>query len=75
MKGIEVQRAIQGHLVGFPWWLSGGESACQFRRHGFNLWFGRIPHALEQLGPWAIATEPMFWSLGAATTESRSLTY
>ena len=21
---------------GFPWWLSGKESACQRRKHGFN---------------------------------------
>ena len=23
-------------LSGLPWWLSGKESACQCRRHGFN---------------------------------------
>ena len=23
-------------LSGLPWWLSGKESACQWRRHGFN---------------------------------------
>ena len=26
-----------------PWWLSGKESACQCRRHGFNPWGGKIP--------------------------------
>ena len=26
-----------------PWWLSGKESACQCRRHGFKLWVGKIP--------------------------------
>ena len=30
-----------------PWWLSGKESACQCRRHGFDPWSGKIPHAAE----------------------------
>ena len=30
-------------LYGLPWWLSGGESTCCFRRHGFNPWAGKIP--------------------------------
>ena len=40
-----------------PWWRSGWESACQCRRHGFEPWSGRIPHATEQLGPWDTITE------------------
>ena len=32
-----------------PWWLSGKESACQCRRHGFCPWPGKIAHAAEQL--------------------------
>ena len=36
---------------GLPWWRSGWESACQCRGHGFEPWSGRIPHAVEQLGP------------------------
>ena len=28
--------------TGPPSWLSGEESACQCRRHGFDLWVGRI---------------------------------
>ena len=28
---------------GLPWWLSGKESACQCRRHRFDLWVGEIP--------------------------------
>ena len=31
---------------GLPWWLSGIESACQFRRHkrcGLSPWVGKIP--------------------------------
>ena len=47
---------IQGQ--GLPWWCSGWESACQCRGHGFEPWSGRIPHAAEQLGPWATITEP-----------------
>ena len=43
---------------GLPWWRSGRESACQCRGHGFEPWSGRIPHAAEQLGPWATIAEP-----------------
>ena len=43
---------------GLPWWRSGWESACQRRGHGFEPWSGRIPHAAEQLGPWATTIEP-----------------
>ena len=25
-------------VTGLPWWLSGKESTCQCRRHGFNPW-------------------------------------
>ena len=28
---------------GLPTWLSGKESACQCRRHGFDPWVGKIP--------------------------------
>ena len=45
-------------LRGLPWWRSGWESACQYRGHGFEAWSGKIPHAAEQLGPWAMTTEP-----------------
>ena len=48
---------LRRHL-GLPWWLSGWESACQCRGHGFEPWSGKIPHAVEQLGPWATITEP-----------------
>ena len=43
---------------GLPWWRSSWESACQCRGHGFEPWSGKIPHAAEQLGPWATTTEP-----------------
>ena len=31
------------YLYGPPWWLSGKESTCQCRRHGFDLWVRKIP--------------------------------
>ena len=40
-----------------PWWSSGWEPACQCRGPGFNLWSGRIPHAVRQLSPCATTTE------------------
>ena len=29
-------------IFGFPRWLNDKESACQFRRHRFNPWVGKI---------------------------------
>ena len=49
---------VKNRSVGLPWWRSGWESACQCRGHGFDPWSGRIPHATEQLSPWATTTEP-----------------
>ena len=49
---------VKIHEFGLPWWRSGWESACQCRAHGFEPWSGKIPHAAEQLGPWATTTEP-----------------
>ena len=39
---------------GLPWWLSGKESACQCRRHRFDLWVRKIPWR----GTWQ--TTPVF---------------
>ena len=44
--------------LGLPWWRSGWESACQCRGHGFKPWSGKIPHAVDPLGPWATIAEP-----------------
>ena len=44
--------------LGLLWWRSGWESTCQCRGHGFEPWSGRIPHAAEQLSPWATTAEP-----------------
>ena len=49
---------IENGSEGLPWWGSGWESACQGRGRGFEPWSGKIPHAAEQLGPWATITEP-----------------
>ena len=45
--------------MGIPWRLSGKESACQCRRHGFDSWPGKITHAAKQLSPCATTTEPV----------------
>ena len=54
MKEIEEYK----NKLGLPWWHSGWESACQCREHGFEPWSGKIPHAVEKLGPWATIAEP-----------------
>ena len=28
--------SLQKQHIGLSWWLSGEESACQYRRHGFD---------------------------------------
>ena len=43
-----------------PLGLSGNESACQCRRHQFDPWFRKIPHALEKLSLCTRTTEPLF---------------
>ena len=52
---------------GLPWWLSGKESACQCRTHGFELWLGKIPHITEQLSLWGTVIVPVLSSPEAAT--------
>ena len=48
---------------GLLWRLSGKESSCWCRNHGFDLWSGRIPYAVEQLNSWATTIEPVLWTL------------
>ena len=31
------------HTRALAWWLSGKDSACQCRRHGFDPWVRKIP--------------------------------
>ena len=56
--------------LGLPWWLGGKESFCQCRRHRFNSWSMKIPHATEPLSPRSTATGPVTWTLGATATEA-----
>ena len=56
--GLVHKLCSKRHSRGLPWWRSGWESACQCRGHGFEPWSGKIPHAAEQLGPWATTAEP-----------------
>ena len=44
---------------GLPRWLSGKGFACQCRGHRFHPWFGKIPHATEQLSPCPTTTDPV----------------
>ena len=59
------------------WWLSGKESACQCKRHGFDPWSGKIPHAAKQLSPcaqlWACALEPGNWLLKPSSSRACAL--
>ena len=45
-----------------PWWLSGEESTCQCRRHGFYPWSRKILYAVVtksvSYNCWACALEP-----------------
>ena len=38
---------------------SSGKESCEDRRHEFDPWSGKIPHALERLNPCATTTEPV----------------
>ena len=51
---------------GIPWWLSGKESACQCRRHGFHPWSRKMPQNIE-------ACEPQLLSLCSRAWESQAL--
>ena len=60
------------HFVGLPWWLSGKESSCQCRRHGFNPRSGTIPHDAGQLlSLCSRACEPQLLSPCAVTTKAQ----
>ena len=41
--GREADGDAQKIEIGFPWWLSGKESACQCRRPEFDPWVWKIP--------------------------------
>ena len=56
--------------TGLPWWLCGEEPFCQGRKHGFDPWSRKIPHAVEQLSPCTTPMVSVFQSPRAATPES-----
>ena len=58
-----------------PQWLGGKESACHCKRHRFDTWVRKIPHAAEQLNLCATTTDPVLQSLGATTTEPMCRNY
>ena len=53
---LAVQGTLKTLLQGFPWCLSVKESACRCGRRGFHPWSRKIPHATEQLSPYAAIT-------------------
>ena len=55
---------------GLSWWLSGKESACQCRRHGFDPWSRKILHVAEQLSPCPTTIEPVLKSSRTTTPET-----
>ena len=50
---------------GLPRWPGGKESACQCKRHWFDLWVGKIP--------WRRKRQPLQYSLLEKSYEQRSL--
>ena len=60
---------------GLPWFLSGEEFTRQCRRHEFDPWSMKIPHATGQLSPRASTAVTVLWSLGAPTPEPTCCNY
>ena len=52
------QRCQKSCQMGFPGGAVVGNLPANAGDTGFEPWSGRIPHAAEQLGPWATTTEP-----------------
>ena len=48
---LETSAAVLKSPPGLPWWFSGKQSPCQCRRHRFDAWSGKNPHAEGQLSP------------------------
>ena len=53
------KKKFKRQICRLSWWLSGRESTCQCRRHRFDLWYGKIIHATEQLSLCTTTTEPV----------------
>ena len=75
VKYMALKRGKRRSYVGLLWWLSGRVSTGQYSRHQFDPWSRMNPHASEQLSPCATATEPVFYSLEAATVEPTYCNY
>ena len=41
-KTIHFYNKWKAPTIGLPWWVNGEESACQWRRHRFDPWVGKI---------------------------------
>ena len=63
------------HGSGLSCWLSGKESACQCRRHGFDPGSGKILHTTQQLSLCASATELVLLRPRAANHEPTCCNY
>ena len=68
--------SLKSLLSGIPWWLSGKEFTCQWRRCRVNPRCRKIPHTAEQLRwcimtiePCSIAWELQHWATCPATAE------
>ena len=63
---------LKKEWVGLSWWLSGKEPTRRCRRHRFDPWSGKIPHAVEQLSPRATTTETVLESPGTTASEAHT---
>ena len=48
---MQLYKLLKNLKKGLSWWLSGKEPACQYRRHEFDPWSERVPHASDQWSP------------------------
>ena len=66
---------VNNQLTGASLWLSGKEFTCRCRRHGFNPWSRKLPHAAEQLCLCTSTIEPVLQSPEATSTEPTHRSY
>ena len=58
--------------AGLPRWLIGKEYTSQCRRHEFDPWSRKTPHAAEQLSPGTTTAEPVLPSRGPPLPSPRA---
>ena len=63
---------VKNPPAGLPWQLGGKKSICQCRRHGFDPWFGKTPHAVGTLSNCTSTTESVFQSPHVPTAEGHT---